>query len=480
MSSTPSHHVLMRKLKKRNSSAKVTVSSSSADPADDFGTRRDPIAPSAPRALPRLGACSTVAAADRTSDHIFSGDSFASLGLDARLALHLESAAGMGLANPTQCQRQAIPAVMTGKDTLVQSETGSGKTLCYLVPILARLANGARIDRNSGTRAIVVLPTRELAAQVLSVVSRLFRPYPWLVPGSVTGGERKKSEKGRLRKGLVILVATPGRLIDHLENTASFNVRNLNWLVLDEADRLLDLGFEKQLTKIISELRKRTSEPFQGVLLSATQGAGINRLASLSLRSPVFIHAKENAGLGDADGGAKTIPLQLNQHVIVAPTEKRLIVLSAFLAQHLADPTARSRIIVFMSTCDSVDFHFDLLCRMAAMSGASEQESKEGNSTKELEAAALYAPMKGVLWRLHGNVPQSERTRNMQQFSSAQRGILLCTDVAARGLDLPNISWVVQVRHDLKSVVTSYAYGDCLCKDGSIIIRLQHSCCGIL
>eukprot|EP00947_MAST-08B_sp_MAST-8B-sp1_P004808 g4808.t1 len=301
-----------------------------------------------------------MSAVEPLSGHIFSDDTFGSLGLDERLEAHLvdKEGTGLGLSNPTQVQRKAIPAILAGQDIMVKSETGSGKTLSYLLPVLQGLLEEPnRVARAGGTRAIVILPTRELANQVLSVLAKLVRRFPYVVAGNVTGGEKRKSEKARLRKGITILVATPGRLLDHLEKTASFDVTLLRWLVLDEADRLLDLGFEQQLSKILAALRSRAAKPFQGVLLSATQGVGIDRLACLSLRKPVFIDVAAASYAGGAAGaagdnmagGARAsgetfaadtaaagasllVPRQLSQHVVVVPTEKRLVVLSTLLA----------------------------------------------------------------------------------------------------------------------------------------------------
>ena len=209
-------------------------------------------------------------------------EAFAALSLDARLVSKLvgarsavagggggggeskgadESAAGgivrghlrdgFGLTRPTRVQKLVIPLALAGSSLIVKSETGSGKTLAFLLPIVQGLLSESSAEgatgggRSAGTRALVIAPTRELAAQIFGVASRVVQPFPVIVPGLLSGGEKRKSEKAKLRKGCTIIVATPGRLLDHLQSTASFicDSHSLQWLVLDEADRLLDLGF---------------------------------------------------------------------------------------------------------------------------------------------------------------------------------------------------------------------------------------------
>ena len=192
-----------------------------------------------------------------------------SLGLDTRLCRHVRGytydgkSKGLQLAIPTRVQRMAIPIILNGDDVVVRSETGSGKTITYLLPMVTVLASmtAPRIQRSDGTLAIILAPTRELAAQVSDWTLKVLKPYPWLVTGSITGGERPKSEKARLRKGLTILTCTPGRLLYHLQSTKSFSTERLQWLVLDEADRLMDLGFHKQLTEILELLSERHRKP---------------------------------------------------------------------------------------------------------------------------------------------------------------------------------------------------------------------------
>ena len=182
-----------------------------------------------------------------TTSTIFSTNPFSSLPIDSRLMKLLEKGiedGGLGLTNCTYVQSAIIPLLSNKKqNVLMKSQTGSGKTLAYLIPIINDLiSKPTKITRNDGTYGLIIAPTRELCSQISDVMNKLVKCCVWIVCGCISGGEKKHSEKARLRKGITILVATPGRLLDHLRTTESFNLNNLQWIVLDEADRLLDLG----------------------------------------------------------------------------------------------------------------------------------------------------------------------------------------------------------------------------------------------
>ncbi|PHJ22852.1 dead deah box helicase domain-containing protein [Cystoisospora suis] len=173
-----------------------------------------------------------------------------------------------GFKRPTEIQELAIPTVLHGHDTLIQSYTGSGKTLCFALPLLQQLLqqherSGKQLDRRDGTRCLLLLPTRELAAQAWTQISRLAQLFPWIVVAAITGGEKKQSEKRRLRAGVTVLLCTPGRLLDHLTTTSAFQVPYLHLVVLDEADRLLDMGFEAKIRKIMTLLSEKKEEQLQ-------------------------------------------------------------------------------------------------------------------------------------------------------------------------------------------------------------------------
>ena len=197
--------------------------------------------------LPTLTELVKKTKAATTSNHIFTRIAFSQLPLDARLVAHLEGKpqeGGMGMLSSTRIQSVVVPLLSSApQNVLMKSQTGSGKTLAYLLPLVNDLISlTPALTRLDGTRALLLAPTRELCSQIADVLGKLTQCCVWIVGGSVTGGEKKKSEKARLRKGIVVLVATPGRLLDHMKTTESFTLTKLRWIVLDEVDRLLDMG----------------------------------------------------------------------------------------------------------------------------------------------------------------------------------------------------------------------------------------------
>lgn len=164
---------------------------------------------------------------------------------------------------------------------------------------------------------IIIAPTRELVLQISEVANVLLRQFPWIVFGTLMGGESKKKEKGRLRKGLGVIVATPGRLLDHLQNTASFEVSRLEWMILDEADRLLDLGFEFALKKILALIdeRKQKEVKRQNLLISATLEGRIKKLANISLNSPIYVNLEDESS---EDQNSKIKPITSSVHSFLA------------------------------------------------------------------------------------------------------------------------------------------------------------------
>jgi len=558
------------------------------------------------------------------------------LGLCPSLADHLEA---LNFAAPTRVQRLAVPALLARRDALVRAATGSGKTLAYLAPIVHDLvaegsflggggggigggsgggngggagpamtpAHPRRLTRAEGTYAIVLAPTRELAVQISDVLAAVLRRYPWVVSGLLVGGENRAHEKARLRRGVTALVATPGRLLDHLQNTAAFGVAPLRWLVLDEADRLLDMGFEGKVREILelTARRQREQRPLllssaagaraagamprrTTTLLSATLHARLRALAELSLQSPVavgfdpseLIKRLENgqggegeaaAAAGTAGGGAAggddgedgggggaatpkpqegagewEMPETLRQAVVEVPARDRLPALIGALRtrleagaagaaghnnkkQRAADGTAAAaaappaapraaKIVVFLSTCDGVEYHHALFTSPHVARSVATGEGADAPAGRDASAAdggygralgkkrakgkkgtggggggggggsdddeddgdgghadgqyrhGLFGKGVAVL-RLHGDMPQAERTSAFLRFAAAGGGggaprggggappsaaaaaaaascdrgaVLLCTDVAARGLDFPAVTAIVQ------------------------------------
>lgn len=365
---------------------------------------------------------------------LFAQDRFEDMGLDVRLLRALQSE--FKIDRPTHIQRHVVPTLLQSTDMVVRSSTGTGKTLGFLLPILQRLLS-AQVTRSHGTIALILAPTRELCLQIHDVAERLLRPFPWLVPGHVMGGEKKKAEKARLRKGVTVLVATPGRLLDHMRNTEAFGYRHLQSLVLDEADQLLDMGFEKDLTAVVGLLDKHR-EKRQSILTSATLTPGVLRLASLSLHNPLRYGFDDDDGSGgDGDeanghvaGSTRHDPVfnapdTLKQHFALVPCKHRLTSLVTFLVEQLMF-NDRCKVVIFFSSCDSVEYHHALLSHLA-------------------EIVKERATLPETRWiKLHGDLPQKTRTAAFLDFCKLERGVLLCTDVAARGLDLPQVSWIVQ------------------------------------
>ncbi|KAJ2849405.1 ATP-dependent RNA helicase dbp7 [Coemansia brasiliensis] len=508
-----------------------------------------------------------------TSNAVLDTSSFKGIGIHADMVEYLESR--MEISKPTAIQQNAIP-VLTNKsvqdalavddgndafdieqtisiehDVFIQAATGSGKTLSYLLPIFHRLiqataqaSSGPPPSRSLGTFAIVLTPTRELAQQVLETAQQLSKSAGklsnWIVPGIVIGGDKKQSEKGRLRKGVTVLACTPGRLLDHLENTQSFFVDHLRWLVLDEADRLLELGFEETLSKILlllDEKAKRRTRVLGhrsvatslelpkrriNILCSATLRDNVRRLANESLHDPKFINATrvydsaDQAVAASEDGGYTrdpeesdtddneeqenmddqmdvdgkdnqfSLPSQLEQKAVVIPAKLRLVTLVAQLRNTFRKNPA-SKVIVFLLCKDSVDFMFYLLSHGGLAPELDDGQAQAADLFQELENSdgldkKAYDMQKqgsdkaagptlndedislessvvsGVdLYRLHGSMPQKRRTETFLAFSKARRAsVLFTTDVASRGLDLPNVSSIIQF--DPPSDIESYLH----------------------
>ncbi|CAI9534271.1 unnamed protein product, partial [Staurois parvus] len=184
-------------------------------------------------------------------ENVFSSDSFSELKLHPHLVATITSV--LNITQMTSVQKMTIPALLSGRDALVRSQTGSGKTLAYGIPLVQSLqAVTPKIQRSNGPYALVLVPTRELALQSFTTIQKLLKPFSWIVPGVLMGGEKRKSEKARLRKGINILISTPGRLVDHINSTKSMHFTCIQWLIVDEADRILDLGFQKDITTILN------------------------------------------------------------------------------------------------------------------------------------------------------------------------------------------------------------------------------------
>ena len=410
---------------------------------------------------------------DQSDDEEGSSCPFSQCGLHPKVVKAITSQK-FNLKRPTVIQRNAWCEMIKNsknvkKNLFVQSETGSGKTLAFLIPLMQSLAvdprtkNVKKVDRNlGGTRALILCPTRELATQTYIVAEKLCHSsFPWLVAGCLSGGEKRKSEKARLRKVINILIATPGRLLDHLEKTDCLLMAlkgKLEWIVLDESDRLLDMGLGSQVEQIVQIVRanqpksglKRDGITWQSILVSATITKQVEKLASKLLGGNkwVWARAKKNASdeklieaSENSESGAMQLsnaaPKQLTQLHMVVSSKLRLAALVAFLTARVKK---NERVVVFMSTCDGVDYHFKLFNEMQSIL----------SSGKDTEDSNLKSGLFGkecMFHRLHGNIPHRERHNTIKQFSkvnSKQGSILVTTDVTARGLNLPAVDWIVQ------------------------------------
>eukprot|EP00596_Hydrurales_sp_CCMP1899_P010001 CAMPEP_0119033554 /NCGR_PEP_ID=MMETSP1177-20130426/596_1 /TAXON_ID=2985 /ORGANISM="Ochromonas sp, Strain CCMP1899" /LENGTH=612 /DNA_ID=CAMNT_0006990377 /DNA_START=44 /DNA_END=1882 /DNA_ORIENTATION=+ len=305
----------------------------------------------------------------------------------------------MGFEYMTEIQAKSIPECLGGADLVGAAKTGSGKTLAFVIPIVELLKN-VEFTRKQGTGAIIISPTRELSLQIYGVLRDMMEHAGHIqTHGLVMGGANRKAEADRLVKGVNILVATPGRLLDHLANTQGFNFQRLQILVIDEADRILDQGFEEDMHQIIKLLPKER----QTILFSATQTRKVEDLARLSIKgTPVYTGVHDDALAATVEG--------LQQGYVICPAERRFQLLFTFLKKN-----KNKKIMVFFSSCSSVKFHSELLNYI------------------DIEVMDI-----------HGKQKQQKRTTTFFQFCKADKGILLCTDVAARGLDIPKVDWIVQ------------------------------------
>jgi ATP-dependent RNA helicase DDX31/DBP7 len=269
----------------------------------------------------------------------------------------------------THVQQKSIPPALESKDLLIRSATGSGKTLTYALPIVERLQRiQPKIHRSHGIHALVIVPTRELCIQTYELFVKLVKPFTWIVPGYLSGGEKRKTEKARLRNGITILISTPGRLCDHLMHTESMKFDKVETFVLDEADRLLELGYENDVKKVvdtITEHSKNSNKDIQKILLSATLTAKVKQLAGLTLRNPIYVdnegsetikYAMENAEIDENI----TIPSGIEQKYFMLPARLRFSVLCSLLVQQMTTNNAR-KILIFFPTQHVVDYHYDIL-----------------------------------------------------------------------------------------------------------------------
>ncbi|CCD23892.1 RNA-dependent ATPase HCA4 NDAI_0C02320 [Naumovozyma dairenensis CBS 421] len=311
---------------------------------------------------------------------------------------------GAAFLKLTDIQRESIPISLKGYDVLGSAKTGSGKTLAFLIPILEKLYR-EKWTEFDGLGALVISPTRELAMQIYEVLLKI-GTYTSLSAGLVIGGKDVKFESERLSK-INILIGTPGRILQHLDQAIALNTSNLQMLVLDEADRCLDMGFKKTLDAIVSNLPASR----QTLLFSATQSQSLGDLARLSLTDYKTVGTMDPSK-DKTDEGAAT-PKTLEQSYVETELADKLDILYSFIKSHL-----KHKMIVFLSSSKQVHFVYETFRKL-----------QPGIS----------------LMHLHGRQKQKARTETLDKFSRAQQVCLFATDVVARGIDFPSVDWVIQV-----------------------------------
>ncbi|KAJ9073204.1 hypothetical protein DSO57_1019096 [Entomophthora muscae] len=321
---------------------------------------------------------------------------FAHFQFDARL---LSRVANSQYERPTPIQQQAVPTALRGRDVIGIAQTGSGKTAAYLWPLLVHTIHQQPLEDRDGPIGLVLAPTRELAHQIGSEARKFAKAYGSRVRvGVVSGGFSKLDQFKELRAGVEVLIATPGRLIDLIKMKAT-NLTRVSYLVIDEADRLLDLGFEPQVTSIAGNIRPDR----QTLLFSATFPNVIERLARRLLADPVRITV---GAVGQAN-------LDVTQtYDIISETEMKWNSLLMYLP--VIFKAGDSRLLIFVST---------------------KVFSEQLTASLIQEGYASLA--------LHGDLSQVERDEVLSRFKSGSCRLVVATDVAARGLDVPGINWVI-------------------------------------
>ncbi len=332
---------------------------------------------------------------------------FEALDIDERLCA---AVAALGYAKPTHIQSLVIPEAMAGKDILASAPTGTGKTAAFLLPACQYLLDFPRKRNQAGVRVLILTPTRELALQVHEQALAI-TAHTEICCGVVTGGINYGTDRETFAKTLDILVATPGRLFEHIQQE-TFDCRDIECLILDEADRMLDMGFSQVVNQIAEEARWRK----QNMLFSATlEGAGVRLFSQALLQTPAILEAtpsrKEKAKIHQwyhlADDYAHK--LALLEHILRAQVQ-----------------TA----IVFVKTRERLQTLKDQLISKGFV----------------------------VAW-LQGEMPQDKRNQAMERFRTGQVNILLATDVAARGIDVPDVSHVINFDMPRKADVYVHRIG---------------------
>ena len=328
---------------------------------------------------------------------------FEMMGLPDKLVKRLND---MGLNDPTPIQKQAIPHAMNGRDVMGLAQTGTGKTAAFGVPLIAKMMETGGKPASKTVRGLILAPTRELASQIAATLKTLTDGTP-LKTGLVVGGQSIKAQINRVERGTDLLVATPGRLIDLMERRA-LNLQETTFLVLDEADQMLDLGFIHALRRISSMLPKER----QTMLFSATMPKQMNEIANSYLTSPIRIEVSPPGKVAD----------KVTQEI------------------HFIAKAEKSKLLIEM-----LDKHRD---ERAIVFGRTKHGMEKLSKTLEKHGYSAGA--------IHGNKSQGQRDRAIAAFKAGQIKILVATDVAARGLDIPDVKHVYN--YELPNVPDNYVH----------------------
>jgi ATP-dependent RNA helicase DDX55/SPB4 len=347
-----------------------------------------------------------------------------------------------GFKTPTPVQAATIPLMLQRKDVVVEAVTGSGKTLAFLLPVFQMILT-ERIDDNSsnntGVHTLIICPNRELAKQT----TRVAKPFcdelnisiTCLTPGVVDSSSSQQSTSMNNNNIIQsqIIVATPGRLSSIL-NANQILIKNLNVLIMDEADALLGLEYSEEMTTILGKLPKQRRTG----LFSATQTKELKALVRAGLRNPAIISVKigdhpistssssssshsnnNNNTNSTSTSSTRSVPLSLSNYYMIVNAQDKLNSLIDLVSTH-----QELKFICFFATCACVDFFNQVI---------SSAVQKTTTSSKSFK-----------IYSMHGKMPQKKRNSVFKTFSQAENGLLLCTDVAARGIDLPNVDWIIQ------------------------------------
>ncbi len=325
---------------------------------------------------------------------------FTELGLTKRISAVLEK---LEFVEPTEIQQKAIPVIVAGRDIMASAETGSGKTAAYALPIIQSLKGTS--ERKP--RCLVLVPTRELALQVQSQFER-FSNNSGMRTVVVYGGTGYEKQTRLMRRGVDVIVATPGRLFDHIER-GNADLSNVSMLVLDEADRMLDMGFLPQVRQIVDEMEGRR----QTLMFSATISKTVERIAAEFLKNPVTVQVNTS----------QVEPSQIEQRIYHIDEAGK----DALLVQLIKDEPEMHSVLVFTKT-----------------------RRKASKIRKRLCTSDITAE------EIHGDISQSQREKTLARYREGRFAVLVATDIAARGLDIPAISHVVN--YDLPMSAADYVH----------------------